>query len=121
MADRPFIKFRFEFSPGFDCWGSARWLFMSSISVNRDISYCTKADGSRDTERELDFYFPLNGAETSPVLLFVHGGAWRTGDKAEHSKLAENLAKQGFTVAVNNYRLVLVVAYYTSLDMLLNH
>lgn len=81
---------------------------MSSIFVNKDISYSTKPTGTKDAERELDIYFPLTGAETSPVLLFVHGGAWRTGDKAEHSWLAENLAKQGFTVAVNNYRLVLL-------------
>lgn len=78
---------------------------MSSILVNKDISYSTKPTGIKDAERELDIYFPSTGSEASPVLLFVHGGAWRTGDKAEHSWLAENLAKQGFTVAVNNYRL----------------
>jgi acetyl esterase/lipase len=39
------------------------------------------------------------------MLLFVHGGGWSIGDKAELSWLGAKLAEQGVLVAVANYRL----------------
>lgn len=79
---------------------------MLPITVIKDINYGPEPIVSRDPQRELDIYYSSSDSEDQPVILFVHGGAWRTGDKSEHSQLAENLARQGFTVAVNNYRLV---------------
>lgn len=78
---------------------------MLSISVIKDLSYSPELIDSRDPERELDIYSPSTENEQLPVILFVHGGAWRTGDKSEHIQLAERLSQQGFVVVVNNYRL----------------
>jgi acetyl esterase/lipase len=39
------------------------------------------------------------------MLLFVHGGGWASGDKAELRWLAEKLAREGVLVALANYRL----------------
>ena len=78
---------------------------MLSISVIKDLNYSSEPLDSRDPERELDIYSPSTENEQSPVILFVHGGAWRTGDKSEHIQLAERLSQQGFVVVVNNYRL----------------
>jgi acetyl esterase/lipase len=78
---------------------------MLSISVIKDLDYSPKPIDSRDPERELDIYSPSTDNEHLPVILFVHGGAWRTGDKSEHIQLAERLSQQGFVVVVNNYRL----------------
>ncbi|KAI9286122.1 Alpha/Beta hydrolase protein [Umbelopsis sp. AD052] len=78
---------------------------MLSISAIKDLDYSPKPLDSRDPERELDIYSPSTNNESLPVILFVHGGAWRTGDKSEHMQLAERLSQQGFVVVVNNYRL----------------
>ncbi|KJA27548.1 hypothetical protein HYPSUDRAFT_945272 [Hypholoma sublateritium FD-334 SS-4] len=52
---------------------------------------------------EFDLY---PGSRTGPVLIFVHGGAWRAEDKAQHAALATRLAAAtGCPVAVPNYRL----------------
>ncbi|GAB5588687.1 hypothetical protein Unana1_03587 [Umbelopsis nana] len=83
---------------------------MLPITVIKDINYGPEPIVSRDPQRELDIYYSSSDSEDQPVILFVHGGAWRTGDKSEHTQLAENLARQGFTVAVNNYRLSLKTA-----------
>src|SRR5262245_21259620 len=38
-------------------------------------------------------------------MMFVHGGAWRSGQKEMYAALGETFAKQGVGTAVINYRL----------------
>ncbi|UCU92478.1 alpha/beta hydrolase [Hydrogenophaga taeniospiralis] len=45
------------------------------------------------------------GAPLAPVLVFIHGGYWRSLDKADHSFLAPAFVKQGACVVVPNYAL----------------
>ncbi|KAG8894732.1 Kynurenine formamidase [Tulasnella sp. 408] len=48
---------------------------------------------------------PENAASTRNVLVYVHGGAWRSGDKSEYKDLASKLvaASPSLEVAVVNY------------------
>ena len=55
-----------------------------------------------DPGQGLDIY-PADRAH-APVLIFYHGGAWRSGDKSELEDLGRTLADQGITVVVPNYR-----------------
>ena len=48
--------------------------------------------------------FPGNGAQQS-VLVFIHGGYWRSLDKADHSFVAPAFTRQGVCVVVPNYAL----------------
>ncbi len=41
----------------------------------------------------------------APVLLFIHGGYWRSLDKSDHSFVAPPFTKQGVCVVVPNYAL----------------
>lgn len=50
----------------------------------------------------LDFHFPQQVAG-SPVVVWVHGGAWRSGSKDDMP--LDALVKTGYTVASVNYRL----------------
>jgi arylformamidase len=45
------------------------------------------------------------GAPSAPVLLFIHGGYWRSLDKCDHSFIAEPFVKKGACVVVPNYAL----------------
>ena len=56
--------------------------------------------------KELDLYIPSdnNNSAKSPLLVFIHGGAWRSEDKADHVPLAQQLVAHGFPVALINYR-----------------
>lgn len=65
-------------------------------------SYCSSAPD--DDYRQVDLYVPENASADTPLIVFVHGGAWRSEDKAEHKPLANMLCSQGFTVAMPNYR-----------------
>ena len=45
------------------------------------------------------------GQPPAPVLVFIHGGYWRSLDKSDHSFLAPAFVKQGACVVVPNYTL----------------
>jgi arylformamidase len=48
--------------------------------------------------------FPAADAN-APVLVFLHGGYWRSLDKSDHSFIAPAFVKQGLCVVVPNYAL----------------
>ncbi|GAA1743818.1 alpha/beta hydrolase [Rothia terrae] len=70
---------------------------------------------NNDVSHAFDFYPPqasLHGTERAPLMIYIHGGAWRYGDKssAENSlsgahKLRIAFTAAGFAVASINYRL----------------
>ncbi|TFK42675.1 Alpha/Beta hydrolase protein [Crucibulum laeve] len=74
----------------------------------RDIPYVQSPH--REPLREFDLYLPsLSGSQhqhVPPLICFVHGGAWRSEDKKDHSDLARKLVSfTNYAVAVPNYRL----------------
>jgi acetyl esterase/lipase len=69
-----------------------------------DVTYCTVAGGAL----KMDIYAPARWSTTpAPVTLFVHGGAWSAGDKADGEGAPEiaELVGRGYVVAAINYRL----------------
>ncbi len=66
--------------------------------IVKDIEYATVGE----TQLRLDLHFPLH-ASNSPLVVWIHGGAWRSGSKSE-MPLGE-LVKSGYTVASVDYRL----------------
>ncbi len=73
------------------------------VEKHLDISY-NPAKNADPKRQKLDFYVP-KGAKNFPVMMFVHGGAWKTGDKSQYGALGELFAKQGIGTAIINYRL----------------
>ncbi len=59
-------------------------------------------DGPAET---LDIFRPQGARGPAPVLVFLHGGYWRSLDKAEHSFLAPAFVRQGVCVVMPNYAL----------------
>lgn len=54
--------------------------------------------------RKLDLY-PQEGLKRAPVLVFLHGGGWSTGDKGRVSLLPAYARRHGFLLVSANYRL----------------
>jgi acetyl esterase/lipase len=72
--------------------------------VKKDITY---VDGKESdaAKHKIDLYLPK--AKTGfPVLVFLHGGAWRSGDRAIYYALGNRFAKEGIGVVVPSYRLM---------------
>jgi acetyl esterase/lipase len=53
----------------------------------------------------LDIYSP-GGAQNLPVVFWIHGGGWQTGDKTDVQIKPRVAAEQGFIFVSTNYRLL---------------
>ncbi len=73
----------------------------------RDVAYW-HGEGWDDEKHRLDLYVPP-GPGPHPVLVFVHGGGWRFGDRQQilssYVKLGRRLAANGVMGVVISYRL----------------
>ena len=74
---------------------------MANVAVERDLPYAVVDD----VELTLDIY--RCGSASAPVVVYLHGGGWERGDKADQgpTRLAP-LAAHGVDVVAVNYRLV---------------
>ncbi len=72
----------------------------SNLTIQRDIPYVSSADPLQT----LDVYSPP-GAKNLPVVVWIHGGGWQQGDKADVKEKPQAFAKKGFVFVSVNYRL----------------
>jgi acetyl esterase/lipase len=73
-----------------------------AADVLRDLEYARPGG----TSLALDLYRPRGARGRLPVVVFIHGGGWREGDKAGGpSQTTAVLAGYGYAVASINYRL----------------
>jgi acetyl esterase/lipase len=76
---------------------ASRSCFAAEVHPVNDLEYAKVAGQSL----KLDLY--LNAERAQPLLVFVHGGAWRGGSKENPPIL--HLQSQGFAIASVDYRL----------------
>jgi acetyl esterase/lipase len=77
---------------------------MSEYEVERiaDLEY--HSGSNTDVRHRLDLYVPV-GAKNYPVMIYVHGGGWKSGSKTLYIGLGRAFARHGIGVAIINYRL----------------
>jgi arylformamidase len=90
-------------------WGQASKNAKSSLPCHLDVPYVGSSNGAGSTGETLDV-FPADKADDgsgagAPVLVFIHGGYWRSLDKADHSFLAPAFTRRGACVVIPNYDL----------------
>jgi acetyl esterase/lipase len=76
------------------------------VKAIRDVAYYDGADADK-IKHKLDLFLPKDQKDF-PVVLFVHGGAWRHGDKnyfGVYSALGSMFARNGIGAVITNYRL----------------
>jgi acetyl esterase/lipase len=74
---------------------------MMNVQVEKNLVFAVH-DGS---DLNLDIYRPPH--DDAPVAIYVHGGGWRSGDKADDgARRLASLSACGVTVVAVNYRLV---------------
>ncbi len=68
------------------------------VKISRDISY------GADSRQVLDIYQPdkADGKSSTagglPVVIFIHGGSWQTGEKEGYGFVGRSLAQAGYVV-----------------------
>jgi acetyl esterase/lipase len=85
-----------------------RTISLAGLRVIRNIPF------GLHPRQKLDIYAPARAVNlplltvptiTLPVIVFFHGGSWQHGQRRDYLFAAATLAKQGFVVAVPDYRL----------------
>jgi acetyl esterase/lipase len=80
----------------------------TQVNVTNDLTYGSAPDNAGNpVDLKLDLYQPAGDAVTQrPALIWVHGGGFFTGDKADVAGRAVYFAQRGYVVAAINYRLL---------------
>jgi acetyl esterase/lipase len=73
------------------------------VVVVNDIAYYEGADADAK-KHKLDIYTP-KGLKDFPVVFFIHGGTWSSGDRKMYGNMGQMFASQGIGVVVISYRL----------------
>lgn len=73
----------------------------NSVRQDKDVVFKTVEDG----ELKLDVYSPKGDSTPNPLVLIIHGGYWKTGDKSVHVQQGIEFAELGYTAVSVNYRL----------------
>jgi acetyl esterase/lipase len=73
------------------------------VVVVNDISYYEGPDADAK-KHKLDIYTP-KGLKDFPVVFFIHGGTWSSGDRKMYGNMGQMFASQGIGIVVISYRL----------------
>ncbi len=70
----------------------------------RDVAAANDVMFDKAHALALDVYAPKSHADALPVIVFIHGGRWQSGDKGDYAFAGAALARQGFVVVIPDYR-----------------
>jgi acetyl esterase/lipase len=70
----------------------------ANFDTHTDLAYAPHARGL------LDLMIPRGATTPAPLVLWIHGGGWQSGDKSNRAQ-ATRLLCRGYAVAAINYRL----------------
>ena len=81
------------------------WMAPGGGKIVHDVHY---ADHDRGT---MDVYEPKRAAPGTPLVVFIYGGSWQSGDKSLYRFVGKLLASRGFVAVIPNYRVYPAVKY----------
>lgn len=79
----------------------------NDLKEYKDVVY-KKVDS---TNLKLDIYHLKKMVQNSPLIIFVHGGAWKKGDKHDYLRYLVDYARKGYVTATVQYRFTPKVTY----------
>lgn len=80
-------------------WAKASAEARGALACELDVPY------GADASETLDIFPVQRSNHQAPVLIFLHGGYWRSLDKSDHSFIAPAFVQAGVCVVVPNYAL----------------
>lgn len=77
------------------------------LQINNDIVYAKYGD----REMHLDLVKPKDAKKKLPVVVIIHAGGWRSGEKNMDRPMAYELSRNGFATVCVEYRLSMEARY----------
>lgn len=74
----------------------------ADIIEHKDIVY----KNIDSTNLKLDIYYSNTLSKNAPLLVFIHGGGWKKGDKHDYLRYLVDFARKGYVTATVQYRFV---------------
>src|SRR3954468_16180154 len=75
----------------------------ATFSVERSLDHVyADADGRA---LHVDLYLPRDATDPPPLVVWLHGGGWRAGDRRSAPDLSAHFASRGMAMASIDYRL----------------
>jgi len=75
---------------------------LRTVKEKKNITYCKIGD----RKLLLDAFYPSSKTKTKrAAVIIIHGGGWRSGNRAQHYSLAQRLADLGYVCFTPEYRL----------------
>ncbi|UKJ07602.1 alpha/beta hydrolase [Solitalea lacus] len=69
------------------------------LQILKNLKYGT------DPSQTFDLLMPVERTEKTKVIIFLHGGSWKKGDKSDYTPALRLFAQRGFVIVNMNYRL----------------
>ncbi len=87
-------------------WGKFyRTAEAKTMAVRKELRHELDVPYGKDPKQRMDLYFPTTKSSSAPVLVFLHGGGFREGDRKQYGYVGEPFAKHGILTVVASYRL----------------
>ena len=77
----------------------------SAYSLEKDISF------SQSPSLSMDAYTPVTAKPGAPIVMFIYGGGWNSGNKDMYKFIGEAFSSEGYTTLIPNYRVYPEVIY----------
>lgn len=83
-----------------------------NLTIYKDIVYKKTAEKTL----KLDIYHQKSLSKPAPLLVFIHGGSWKSGDKDDYRRYLVDYAGKGYTTATVSYRFSQEAPFPAALD-----
>lgn len=84
---------------------------LERLALGDDVARTRAIAYGPDARQRLDVYEPRDGTGAAPVIVFLYGGRWQSGDRRDYLLVADEMAERGWVVVVPDYRLYPAVRF----------
>lgn len=87
--------------------GQIKLIDAANVSVPDNVEEILDIEYGTGGERKLhlDLYLPKGRTKATPAIIFIHGGAWKSGKRGDMKFYCVKFAEKGYVTATVTYRL----------------
>ncbi|WP_439483686.1 alpha/beta hydrolase [Cyclobacterium plantarum] len=78
---------------------------LRGITVSENITYMEEGFLGEMPQKQLNIFYPKKITDPLPVLVFIHGGSWRSGSKERYGVLGRRMSRREIVTVIIDYPL----------------